>query len=157
MGPEWVAAANATVDWALEEGEPELLSNPISLPKPHCFPFRKMVAFPAVLERLAGIFGSGFVHYGPAPVRLVEGSSGGGRQRIHAGQMDRSCDYHHVKIVNGRSYCASVNVSWQLADHCEFGGGLHVRIHTETDGFRTEVHDFILKMMIIILKMMLLC
>ena len=127
MDADWISEANATIDWALGTmDDPGLLGNPISLPKPHCLPFRKMVAYPAVLERLAWIFGSGFVHYAPAPVRLVDPQSGGGRQRIHAGQMDRSCDYHQIKIVNGRSYCASVNVSWQLADHCEFGGGLHV-------------------------------
>lgn len=115
------------MDWALGvEGEHNLLGNPMSLPKPYCIPFRKMVAHPAVLERLTWIFGSGFVHSGPAGVRLVEPESGLGRQRIHAGQMDRSCDYHHVKIINGRSYCSSVNVSWQLSDHCAFGGGVHV-------------------------------
>ena len=127
MGARWVEAANATVDWALAQGgEHSLLSSPMSLPKPHCVPFRRMVAHPAVLERLTWIFGSGFVHAGPAGVRLVPPASGLGGQRIHAGQMDRSCDYHHVKIVNGRSFCASVNVSWQLADHCALGGGVHV-------------------------------
>jgi hypothetical protein len=83
-----------------------------------------MVAHPAVLERLEWIFGTGYVHYGPAGVRLTD--KGGGGQRIHAGLMDRDCDYHYIKIINGRSYCASLNVSWQLADHCPLGGGLHV-------------------------------
>ena len=127
MDSSWVEAANATVEWALEQQEgADLLRNPMSLAKPFCIPFRKMLAHPAVLERLTWIFGIGFVHYAPGGVRLVEAQSGDGKQRIHAGQMDRSCDYHHIKHFNGRSYCASVNVSWQLADHCRYGGGLHV-------------------------------
>ncbi len=74
----------------LLQDNPSLLSNPISLPQPYCLPFRKMIASPDVLERLTWIFGTGYVHYGPAPVRLVDPQSGNGRQRIHAGQMDRT-------------------------------------------------------------------
>ena len=83
-----------------------------------------MLACPKVVQRLSMIMGSGFVHYGSAPVRLTDKGFGG--QRIHAGLMDREMDYHYVKIINGRSYAESVNVSWQLSDHCPLGGGLHV-------------------------------
>ena len=60
--PAWVAAANTAVDWALASGEGKVFDSPMSLPKPHCTPFRQMLAHPAVLERLTWIFGSGFVH-----------------------------------------------------------------------------------------------
>eukprot|EP01045_Picozoa_sp_COSAG04_P048161 COSAG04_NODE_18332_length_445_cov_0.898844_1_plen_41_part_10 len=41
-----------------------------------------MIAHPEVLERMEWMLGSGFVHYGSAPVRLVNKGDGG--QRIHA-------------------------------------------------------------------------
>ena len=47
-------------------------------------------------------------------------------ERIHAGLMDREMDYHYVQTANGRSYAESLNLSWQLGDHCPRGGGLHV-------------------------------
>ena len=59
---------------------------------------------------------------GSAPVRLVNKGDGG--QRIHAGLMDREMDYHYVHFSGGRSYAESLNVSWQLTDHCPLGGGL---------------------------------
>eukprot|EP01047_Picozoa_sp_COSAG01_P043708 COSAG01_NODE_3899_length_5566_cov_76.125663_6_plen_167_part_00 len=68
--------------------------------------------------------GSGFVHYSSAPVRLTNKGQGG--QRIHAGLWDREMDFHYIKTIQGRSYAESVNVSWQLSDHCPLGGGLHV-------------------------------
>ena len=126
MDEDWVAAANAAVDWAMEqpEGAPHHIPqgksgnflSPLSLPKPHCDPYRRMIAHPEVLERMEWMLGSGFVHYGSAPVRLVNKGDGG--QRIHAGLMDREMDYHYVHFSGGRSYAESLNVSWQLTDHC---------------------------------------
>ena len=49
-------------------------------------------------------------------MRLVNKGDGG--QRIHAGLMDREMDYHYVHFSGGRSYAESLNVSWQLTDHC---------------------------------------
>ena len=127
MDAAWIAAAIAANDWSQSNPDREGMAaemGPMGLPQPHCLPFRRMVAHPTVLERLEWIFGTGYVHYGPAGVRQTDIGNGG--QRIHAGLMDRDCDYHYIKIINGRSYCASLNVSWQLADHCPHGGGLHV-------------------------------
>ena len=72
MDKEWVAAANAAVDWAMEQpqGSPHHIPHgrsgnflhPLSLPHPHCDPYRRMIAHPAVLERMEWMLGSGFVH-----------------------------------------------------------------------------------------------
>ena len=63
---------NAAVDWAMEqpEGSPHHIPQgrsgnflaPLSLPHPHCDPYRRMIAHPAVLERMEWMLGSGFVH-----------------------------------------------------------------------------------------------
>lgn len=72
MDADWIAAANAAVNWAMEQPEdsPHHIPHgrsgnflrPLSLPHPHCDPFRRMVAHPAVLERMEWMLGSGFVH-----------------------------------------------------------------------------------------------
>ena len=72
MDDEWVKAANAAIDWAMEqpEGSPYHIPQgrsgnflaPLSLPQPHCEPYRRMIAHPAVLERMEWMLGSGFVH-----------------------------------------------------------------------------------------------
>lgn len=72
MDEEWIAAANAAVDWAMEQpegsahhiprGKSGNFLRPLSLPHPYCDPYRRMIAHPAVLERMEWMLGSGFVH-----------------------------------------------------------------------------------------------
>jgi hypothetical protein len=137
MDPPWLAQANEAIEWAKSQpqdgpfrignGDGNMNGNwltPLALPKPHNLPYKRMIACPAVMERLAWIMGEGFVHYGSAPVRLAD--KGHGAQGIHAGLMEDDKDYHYVISQNGRSYAESINCSWQLADHCPLGGGVCV-------------------------------
>lgn len=121
MDAQWLQQANDAVEWSMAQppdsehaippaagrphGQTGNWLQPLALPQPHCLPFRKMVAWPVILEvcetpykthcahcmiseffvfwillqRIDWILGSGFVHYGSAPVRLAD-KGGGGRE-----------------------------------------------------------------------------
>jgi len=86
------------------------------LPKPHCEPFRRMIAHPAVVQRLNWMLGYGSREADDAMCCVYpKGTSGGS---LH-GQSTRSFAVHH-----GRMLCEQVNVAWALQDEAPgFGEG----------------------------------
>ena len=88
MDAAWLAAARAAVEWHYEGGRavdhddeesaPQDQNNPLrqagskrptgfgellALPRPHCEPFRRMLAHPSVVRRLLWMVGPGFYSY----------------------------------------------------------------------------------------------
>ena len=89
------------------------------LPHPHCEPFRRMIAHPAVVRRLNWMLGYGYREADDAMCcSYPKGTSGGS---LH-GQNPRSFTLHH-----GRHLCEQVNVAWALHDEApgfgEVSGG----------------------------------
>jgi len=82
------------------------------LPKPHCEPFRRMIAHPPVVQRLNWMLGYGYLE-STEPMCCVypKGTSGGS---LH-GQNPRS-----YTMLNGRPHVPQVNVAWAL--HEEIAG-----------------------------------
>ena len=128
MDEEWLAQANEAVDKFQERvvvgselsggsksqagtGRP-LLSGLLDLPAPYNAPFRRMIAHPAVAHRLNWMGGSGYRTGGATVFCAVQGTSG---HSLHDGNepMSPSRGYY---FKNGRSYCETVTVTWQLRD-----------------------------------------
>eukprot|EP01052_Picozoa_sp_SAG31_P001178 SAG31_NODE_39_length_31377_cov_5.971482_9_plen_150_part_00 len=57
----------------------------------------------------------------PAVRLMVKGNAG---QFFHAGLNESHKDFHYSLHHNGRTYNEQVNVSFQLSNSCEHGGGL---------------------------------
>ena len=91
----------------------------LTLPKPYCEPFRKMVAHPAVVHRLNWMGASGFRCGGPTAFCAVKGTSG---HSLHDANEPLIPSRSYV-FQNGRSYCEAVTVTWQLRDVTEADGG----------------------------------
>ena len=135
MDDDWLAAANEAVDACADQihvggsaakGSPVLagtgvpsLSNLFELPKPHCDPFRKMIAHPAVIQRLNWMMGSGFRCRSWRAICSPKGTSGHGLHSF----ADPARPVNTYVLQNGRTYCDSINVAWQLRDVCEADGG----------------------------------
>jgi ectoine hydroxylase-related dioxygenase (phytanoyl-CoA dioxygenase family) len=80
------------------------------LPAPHCEPFKRMIAHPAIVRRLNWMLGSGFREsWEPMCCIYPRGTTGGS---LH-GQAEYA-------LINGRPYVNGVNVAWAL--HDEAGG-----------------------------------
>lgn len=106
------------------------LTGVFALPKPDCDPFQKMIAHPAVVNRLNWIMGGGFrlagdgsaisFPLGTEGIRLhgngtpTAASYGGGALNMNG--------YGSYRNVNGRNYTACVNVTWCLTDVDEGDG-----------------------------------
>ncbi len=135
MDEEWLAAANKAIDVhsdVIEKGE-ELsrgskrlagtglssLKGLFELPNPHSVPFRRMIANPAVVERMNWMSGSGFVLDAERAIIYEKGSSG---HSMHSGTVPSTPRNHYV-LQNGRSYCETINVAWQLVDVNAGDGG----------------------------------
>ncbi len=151
MDPEWIDACNHAIDrhaadWEEEvesgmhhpspkqAGTPRLyLNNLFKLPKPDCDPFHKMIAHPAVVQRLNWIMGAGFhiagggsaitfpagtegirLHGNGKPLTNAYGATAGG------GTLN---SYGSYAGRNGRHYTACVNVTWCLTDVGPEDGG----------------------------------
>ena len=92
----------------------------LEMEKPHCEPYRNMLAHPQIVSRLIEMCGRGFrLDHGPEIISHVKGMDGGA---MH-GSGDRHkpwVGYHH----NGeKHWVGGVTVSWQLADQHEGAGG----------------------------------
>lgn len=128
MDAEWLAAANEAVDKFQDRivvgselaggsisqagtGRP-LLSGLLDLPAPYNEPFRRMIAHPSVVHRLNWMGGSGYRTGGATVFCAVQGTSG---HSLHDGNepMSPSRGYY---FKNGRSYCETVTITWQLRD-----------------------------------------
>ena len=128
MDEEWLARANEAVDKFQDRvevgrelsggsvsqagtGRP-LLSGLLDLPAPYNAPFRRMIAHPAVVDRLNWMGGSGYRTGGATVFCAALGTSG---HSLHDGNepMSPSRGYY---FKNGRSYCETVTITWQLRD-----------------------------------------
>ena len=89
-----------------------LLSGLLDLPDPYNEPFRKMIAHPAVVQRLNWMKGSGYRTGGATVFCAVEGTSG---HALHDGNEPMSPSRGYV-YKNGRSYAETVTITWQLRD-----------------------------------------
>ena len=81
-----------------------------------------MLAHPAIVQRLTWMEGSGFYfnwYRGANPFCAVKGTPG---QGLHGGAEPLK-PLHSYVLQNGRTYCESVNVAWQLRDITDDDGG----------------------------------
>ena len=135
MDDGWLAAANEAIDACADQiatggsaakGSPVLAGTGVpslrklfELPKPYCDPFREMIAHPAVVQRLNWMMGSGFRCRNVRAICSPKGTSGHG---LHSFSEPAKPVNTYV-LQNGRAYCDSINVAWQLRDVCEADGG----------------------------------
>ena len=135
MDEEWLAQANAAIDKYEDRiivgdelargskslagtGRP-LLGGLTQLPSPHCDPFRRMLAHPAVEHRLNWMGASGGRTGGGTAFCAVKGTSG---HSLHDSNEPLNPGRGYI-YQNGRSYCEAVTVTWQLRDVAEPDGG----------------------------------
>jgi hypothetical protein len=128
MNDEWLARANEAVDKFQDRvevgselaggsksqagtGRP-LLGGLVDLPDPYNEPFRRMIAHPAIVQRLNWMGGSGYRTGGGTVFCAVEGTSG---HTLHDGNEPQSPSRGY-SFKNGRSYCETVTITWQLRD-----------------------------------------
>ena len=128
MDKEWLAEANQAVDKYQDRievggelsggsvsqagmGRP-LLPGLLNLPSPYSAPFRRMIAHPTVVHRLNWMGGSGYRTGGATVFCAVDGTSG---HSLHDGNEPVSPSRGYY-FKNGRSYCETVTIAWQLRD-----------------------------------------
>lgn len=127
MDAAWLDAANQAMDVCFDHivgGSATKESNALAdtglptlkdifeLPKPHCDPFREMAVNPSVILRLNWMMGSGFRCRDARAICSAEGWAG---HRLHSG-ADPIKPKNTYVMQNGRVYCDSINVAWQLRD-----------------------------------------
>ena len=155
MDEEWLALANEVVDNFQDRvevgselsgssksqagtGRP-LLSGLLDLPDPHNAAFRRMIAHPAVVSRLNWMGASGYRTGGATVFCATEGTSG---HSLHDGNEPISPSRGYA-FKNGRSYCETVTITWQLRDvEPDLGGfacvpGSHKTQFPQPPGVRT--------------------
>ncbi len=155
MDEEWLTQANKIVDAHQDRievgselsggsksqagtGRP-LLSGLLDLPDPDNAPFRRMIAHPAVVSRLNWMGASGYRTGGATVFCAVEGTSG---HSLHDGNEPISPSRGYA-FKNGRSYCETVTITWQLRDvEPDLGGfacvpGSHKTQFPQPPGVRT--------------------
>ena len=104
-------------------GRPDL-KNLFQLPPPHNAPFLKMLAHPAIIQRLNWMIGAGYRVTQNTALCHVKGSSG---QMLHSGNTNPTIIGKHYEMVNGRVHTKSgINVAWQLTDVGPEDGGFVV-------------------------------
>ncbi|MYE89482.1 phytanoyl-CoA dioxygenase family protein [Candidatus Poribacteria bacterium] len=135
MDAAWLEAANEAIDKFADRivvgaapdkgsktlagtGRPDL-GGLFELPKPYCDPFREMIAHPAVIHRVNWMVGSGFRCGNATAICSVKGTAG---HALHSGSEPARPGNGYF-LQNGRTYCDSVNVGWQLRDVTEADGG----------------------------------
>ena len=116
-------ATHGTLPWRSETERRSVQTSSeglFTLPKPHCEPFRRLLAHPAVVSRLNIMCGRGFrFDHGPHYIGGVRGTAG---LTMHGtGEPHRGYVAYHQQ--NGNSYCAGVTVSWSLSDAGPGDGG----------------------------------
>ena len=135
MDEEWLRQANEAIDAHAEEIEKggdaahdskrlagsglSSLTGLFEFAPPHCEPFRKMIAHPAVVQRMNWMSGSGFVLDAARAIIYEKGTSGHG---MHSGPVPGS-PRSTYRLQNGRTYCETINVAWQLRDVNSGDGG----------------------------------
>ncbi|HIB88202.1 TPA: hypothetical protein EYO57_13550 [Candidatus Poribacteria bacterium] len=128
MDKEWLAEANQAVDKyqvrievggelsggsvsQAGTGRP-LLPGLLNLPSPYSAPFRRMITHPTVVHRLNWMGGSGYRTGGATVFCAVDGTSG---HSLHDGNEPISPSRGYY-FKNGRSYCETITIAWQLRD-----------------------------------------
>ena len=135
MDADWIAAANAAIeanaDRAVTVAGGMQNSNRLrgthttrmpaawNLPQPYCEPFRRMIAHPAIIERLNWMMGSG---YDATNCQVICNGRGAAGLRMHAGGTTERVENHYM-FRNGRCYTEYINVAWQLRDVTAAHGG----------------------------------
>jgi hypothetical protein len=103
-----------------ERGRFELTRSLLTLDRPWCEPFRRLLAHPGIAPYLTELIGPGFrLDHGPGLIGMEQGTEG---HLLHGGgePYDPSQYYFHK---NGRMYNGLTVVSWQLTDVNEGDGG----------------------------------
>ena len=104
-------------------GRPDL-KGLFELPAPHNAPFLRMLAHPAVIQRLNWMIGAGYRVTQNTALCHVKGSSG---QMLHSGNTNPTCIGKYYGMVNGRVHTRTgINVAWQLSDVEPGDGGFVV-------------------------------
>ena len=98
----------------------ERMSGLEGLPEPHCQPFLKMIAHPAVVERLNWMLGPGW-HEGTGSASVNREGAGG--QQIHGGPFYGRAHGYHFDVGAGRPQSIQVNYAWCLRDVDPGAGG----------------------------------
>ena len=136
MDEEWLAQANEAIDlhYDRRSAAPSSaghksrrlagthgasLPDLWTLPEPYCEPFRRMIAHPALIQRLNWIMGSGFECMG---CNLFAHGKGGVGHYLHSGTSAPNVN-NHYRLQNGRLYAEHMNVAWQLRDVTPEDGG----------------------------------
>lgn len=135
MDAAWLDAANEAIDQCADRigtggdagGDSRRLTGTglsslgglFELPKPYCEPFRKMIAHPAVVQRMNWMIGSGFKFGSARAICYVQGSSG---HFLHGG-AEPAKPTNNYALQNGRTACQTLNAAWQLRDVSEEDGG----------------------------------
>lgn len=136
MDKQWLAAANEAIDMHADRihvgpsgagGTSKRLAGthgasmtePWDLPEPHCEPFRRMIAHPALIQRLNWIMGSGYECMSSS---IFAHRKGGVGHYLHSGTATTLVG-NHVRLQNGRAYSEHLNVGWQLRDVTPADGG----------------------------------
>ncbi len=137
MDEDWLEAANQAIDStpdrihtggsAAGDSKPLAgtgvgrsgMSDPWQLPAPYGEPFQRMIAHPALVQRLNWIMGSGFECMMCSGFLSGKGSSG---HFLHANGTPAKVA-NHYRQQNGRAYSEFVNVAWQLRDVTRADGG----------------------------------
>ena len=137
MDGDWLAAANQAIEANADQitttgsaaGDSKPLAGtgtvrtqmvePWKLPAPYGEPFQRMIADPALMQRLNWIMGSGFECMGSRAFLSGKGSSG---HFLHGGGAPATV-INHFRQQNGRIYSQYVNVAWQLRDVTRADGG----------------------------------
>lgn len=157
MDEAWLKAANEAIDQnpeqishggsAAGDSSPlagsgvgrSSLGDPWTLPDPHGEPFRRMIAGPALIQRLNWIMGSGFECMQCNGFLSGKGSSG---HALHSPATPARVT-NHYRQQNGRVYAEYLNVAWQLRDVTREDGGFvcvpgsHKTAYPMPDGIRT--------------------
>lgn len=103
-----------------EQGRLEITRNLLTLEKPWCEPFRRMLVHPGIVPYLHELIGPGFrLDHGPVLIGMERGTEG---HVLHGGgePYDPS-QYYFFK--NGRMYNGLTVVSWQLTEVGAGDGG----------------------------------
>jgi len=115
------------------------MGNPWALPAPYGKPFQRMIANPALVQRLNWIMGSGFECMMCNGFLSGKGSSG---HFLHSPATPAKIA-NHYRQQNGRVYAEYLNVAWQLRDVTRADGGFvcvpgsHKTAYPMPDGIRT--------------------
>lgn len=135
MDADWVQAACAGIEANRQDLtgghkpailSPALAGSPTSslrglfeLAAPHAEPFRRMIAHPPVVQRLNWMLGGGFTLGHVRAMCYEPGSCG----LFMHGSPEPALGRNHYRVQNGRCFCESVNVAWQLVDAGPDDGG----------------------------------